>query len=71
VRAITDNNNILRIDGGTGDTVRLLNTVAELWTINGTVEEGGIKYDVYKYQNGGSTVTVKIQQGITIETIEP
>jgi hypothetical protein len=70
VRAITDNNNTLRIDGDAGDTVRLLNTLTESWTSDGTVEEGGITYDVYKYQNG-DTVTVKIQQGITIETIVP
>ena len=70
VRAITDNNNTLRIDGDAYDTVKLLNTVAESWTSDGTVEEGGIKYDVYKYQNG-DTVTLKIQKGITIETIVP
>lgn len=70
VRAITDNNNTLWINGGAGDTVRLLNTVAESWTSDGTVEEGGITYDVYKYLNG-DTVTVKIQQGITIEQIVP
>ena len=70
VREITDNNKTLRIDGDAGDTVRLLNTDTESWTSDGTVVEGSITYNVYKYQNG-DTVTVKIQQGITIETIVP
>ena len=46
VRAITDNNNTLRIDGDAGDTVRLLNTLTESLTSDGTVEEGDITYDV-------------------------